>query len=149
MSYDTQRPHIASYVIFRNAKDQVAFVLRANTSWMNDHYGLPSGKVEDEESFIDGAVREAKEEVGVEVNPDELEHVLTMQRFDSGNHAPLWVDLFFEAKKWEGELVNAEPEIHSKLEWLDPKNLPENTIPMLKVAFKAIAEGRTYCQDGW
>ena len=64
MSYDTARPYIASYVILR--KDgKIAFVLRANTNWMNDHYGLPSGKVENNESYLQAAVREAKEEVAL------------------------------------------------------------------------------------
>lgn len=88
MSYDTATPYIASYVIAR--KDgKVAFVLRTNTSWMNNHYGLPSGKVEHDESFEEAAIREAREEIGIKIKRADLRHILTMQRKESGKAPPL------------------------------------------------------------
>lgn len=149
MSYETQRPHIASYVIFKNDKGEVAFVMRSNTSWMNNHYSLPAGKVEVGEPYFKGAIREAKEEVGAVVTEKQLKHVLTMHRYTKGNHAPEWVDVFFEAQEWSGELINAEPDMHSSLDWLDPNNLPENMLPMINSAFEAITKGETYVELGW
>lgn len=62
----TARPHTASYVILRK-NDAVALLLRANTNWMKNHYGLPAGKVENDESFLACAVRETEEEVGLSI----------------------------------------------------------------------------------
>ncbi len=149
MSYDTQRPHIASYVIFKNEEGKVAFVLRSNTSWMNNFYSLPSGKIETDESALKAAIREAKEEVGVSIKEKDLRHLLTTHRKNEGDHAPEWIDIYFEASAWQGELYNAEPEMHSKLEWLDPDNLPNNTVDNVKADFRAIKEGRTYNEFGW
>ncbi len=80
-SYSTATPRIASYVIIRKA-NKVAFLLWSNTSWKNGFYGLPSGKVEQNESFIAGAIREAKEEIGVDIDATDLKYVHTMHRND-------------------------------------------------------------------
>lgn len=81
MKYDTQTPYVASYVIVKNEEGMIAFVMRSNTSWMNGFYGLPSGKVEQNESFLHAAIREAKEEIGVEVKVNDLEHAITVHRY--------------------------------------------------------------------
>jgi ADP-ribose pyrophosphatase YjhB (NUDIX family) len=149
MTYNTQRPHIASYVIFRNNEGKVAFVMRSNTPWMNGHYSLPAGKVETNETYLQGAIREAKEEAGVTVSSEHLKHVLTMHRCNKGDQAPEWVDVFFEASEWEGKVVNAEPNVHSSLDWLDLNNLPDNMLPMIKTAFESIRKGESYVELGW
>ena len=87
--YDTANPYIASYAVLRKERT-VAFVLRSNTSWMNNYYGLPAGKVEQDESYTAAAVREAKEEVGIDVAPDTLRHALTVHR--KSRDGKFWVD---------------------------------------------------------
>jgi ADP-ribose pyrophosphatase YjhB (NUDIX family) len=145
--YDTQKTYTASYVIFR--KDNlVAFVLRAHTSWMNNHYGLPSGKVELGESFTRAAIREAKEEVGVKLSPEQLRQVLVCQRQEKDDDQP-WVDVFFEVTDWDGELINAELHMHSELAWFDLDNLPDNVIPSLSATLDAYRAGKTYFEYGW
>ena len=147
MSYDTATPYIASYVLLRK-ENKVAFVLRANTSWMNGYYSLTAGKVEKGESFIQSAIREAKEEAGVTIRSDQLRQVLTCHRYDVGED-PEWVDVLFEATEWEGEPFNAEPDVHSELAWLDLDDLPENIIPSLRFMLDQIRAGKTYCEYGW
>jgi len=148
MKFNTAQPYIASYVIFRK-DNKVAFVLRSNTNWMNNFYGLPSGKVEVNEPFAAAAIREAKEEVGVDIKPNQLKHVLTMHRKEPSDNGMTWVDLFFEAEKWSGELINAEPHMHSELTWLDVDNLPENVISSVLFALDHIKKGSMYCEYGW
>lgn len=148
MTYNTQTPFLASFVIFEKA-GKFAFVLRENTDWMNNHYGLPSGKVEVNESFLQAAIREAKEEVGIVLKTKNLEIIHIMHRDEKSKQARLWVDVYFRASNWDGELVNAEPHIHSKLEWLDPKNLPTNVIPSVTKALESILIGQFYSEYGW
>jgi 8-oxo-dGTP pyrophosphatase MutT (NUDIX family) len=144
MKYDTATPYTAAYVIMRR-QGKVAFVLRQNTDWMNGYYGLPSGKIEKGESAMRAAIREAKEEVGVTITPDQLRHILTGDRHDEID----WMDICFEASGWAGEPYNAEPHMHSELSWLNPDDLPENVIPSVRFYIEQIKTGATYAEYGW
>jgi 8-oxo-dGTP diphosphatase len=143
--YGTATPYIASYVVLRDG-NKVAFVLRSGTSWMNDYYGLPSGKVEQHENFTNGAIREAKEEVDIDIDRDDLRPSLIMHRHSDDSD---WVDVFFEVDKWQGEVINAEPHMHSELAWLDLDSLPENVIPSVSFALEQIKAGVQYAEYGW
>jgi 8-oxo-dGTP diphosphatase len=143
--FDTQAPFVAAFVILRR-NNKIAFVLRENTNWMNGYYGLPSGKVENNESFSAAAIREGLEEVGVTINPSDLTYIHTMHRHGQDMD---WVDVYFEATQWQGEVVNAEPAVHSEVAWLDTMAFPENIIPPVREALQAIARGEKYSEYGW
>jgi len=148
MNLGTAQPYIASYVIFRKG-DKVAFVLRSGTNWMDGYYGLAAGKVEEDESFTQAAIREAKEEVGIQLKESSLKQVFTMHRRDPESDIKFWVDVFFEVTEWEGELFNAEPHMHSEVAWLDTNNLPENIITSIRFVLSEIAKGHNYAEYGW
>ena len=144
-NYSSATPYVASYIIFQ--KDgKMAFLLRQNTGFMDGFYMLVAGKVEDDESFTAAAIREAKEEAGVDIAAEDLKQVLTAHRQSPDSR---WVDMIFVADKWTGDLYNAEPDVHAELAWLDPKNLPENVVPYVKKYLEAITAGRTYAEYGW
>ncbi len=144
MSFDTAMPFVASYVLLK--KDgKLAFVLRSNTGWMNGYYGLPSGKVEKGESYTDAAIREAKEEAGIDILAEDLKFAHIMHRREGYD----WVDVFFEVTKWKGDPYNAEPHMHSELVWLDPKALPKNTIASVKFALDRVANREKFSEYGW
>lgn len=147
IKYDSQSPYIASYLVLRR-EGKIAFLMRSNTKWMNGYYSLPSGKVEKKESFSVAAAREGLEEIGVTIDPSKLEFIHTMHRFTQSEQSE-WIDVFFQTDDYEGELYNAEPEVHAELAWLDPKNLPENVIPSVKFALNQIEAGKTYSEYGW
>lgn len=144
MKYDTQIAYTASYVIFRRG-NKVAFVLRSNTRWMDNYYGLPSGKVEKEENFVQAAIREAKEEVGVSLKLENLalSHIVHRKADD------IWIDAYFEVVDTHEELINAEPHIHSELAWLDIHDLPENVIPAVRDVLVKIEKGEKFSEFGW
>ncbi len=150
--FDTARPYIAVFVILRRDDGKTPFVLRKNTGWMDGFYGLPAGKVEKGETFLQAAVREAKEEVGVDVLPENLKHVLTIHRDSPDDEVDgdmTWVDVFFEASEWSGEVSNTEPHVHSAVDWLDPTDFPDNVIDVMRESFQLIADGQTYGELEW
>ena len=144
MGYDVATPYTASYLLLK--KDgKIAMIMRANTSWMNDHWGIPAGKVEKGESYTACAIREAKEEAGVTIEPKDLKFVHVCHRSEGYD----WVDVFFEVTDWQGEAHNAEPHMHSQLEWFELKNLPGDTIPSLRYCLEQIADGKLFSEYGW
>lgn len=145
--FDTARPYLASFVVLRQ-NGKVAFVLRANTGWMNGYWGLPAGKVELNERAIVAAVREAHEEAGVKIKESDLRLVHLCHR-KSDDDTLMWIDILFEASTWDGEPMNAEPEVHGELAWFDPTNLPENTVPAVRSYFQQINAGKIYSEYGW
>jgi 8-oxo-dGTP diphosphatase len=144
--YDTATPYVASYVILRQA-EQIAFVLRAR-GWMRGYYGLISGKKEKEETPTQAEIREAEEEGGVVIQPENLSSVLVMSRHekDSGQE---WIDFFFEASKWQGDIHNAEPTAHKELALFARNDLPDNIVPSVRFALEAIEAGKIYAEYGW
>ncbi|MEO6513684.1 MAG: NUDIX domain-containing protein [Candidatus Saccharimonadales bacterium] len=143
--YDTATPYLCAYVMLRDG-NKIAMVLRTNTGWMDSHWGLLAGKVEKDETFTQAAIREAKEEGGVTIKPEDLHLKLIMQRRSDDSD---WVNAVFEAKRWEGQAHNAEPHLHSELGWFDVDDVPENTIPDIKLFLECIQEGKTYLEHGW
>lgn len=138
----------ACYVLLRK-DDRFLFVMRENTGYMDGNYCLPAGRVEDGEPFSQGAVREALEEVGITIHHEDLRHVFTLHRFSEKSDKKQWVDVFFEADKWEGEPVNTEPDKHSKIEWLSMTDLPDNIMDYQLHALKKLAQGDSYGEFGW
>lgn len=147
--YDSARPYIACFVLLRK-DNMVAMVLRKNTSWMNGFWGLPAGKVEYGEPYINGAIREAKEEAGVDIDRQDLAFLHIAHRHsEDGNEIMDWIDVYFEAKHWRGEPYNAEEEKSERLEWHKLDNLPENVVPSQKAVLLQIAKGEVYSEYGW
>ena len=143
--FDSAAPHIACFTVLRRG-NTIACILRKNTNWMDGYWGLPAGKVEWGEPYTHGAVREAKEEAGVDVALEDLRHLHTCHRHSDDTD---WVDIYFEADKWQGQPYNAEEHKSERLEWLDLNNLPENVVPSQRHALEQIAKGIVYSEFGW
>ena len=147
--YDSARPYIACFVIFRRGS-KIAMLERKNTGWMDGHYGLPAGKVEYGETYASATIREAREEAGVEIALDQLRFAHIAHRHGvEGVGFMDWVDVYFIAEHWEGEPYNAEEHKAEKLEWLEINDLPENVVPAQKDVLEHIADNVSYSEFGW
>jgi ADP-ribose pyrophosphatase YjhB (NUDIX family) len=88
--------------------------------------------------------REAKEEAGVDVNPEELKFAHCMHRLQNDER----VDFFFTTDKWQGQPKNMEPEKCDDLSWFPLDSLPPNTIPYIKKALESYQK-RIYYSEWW
>jgi len=137
----------AVYTLIRQ-DGKLLFVKRSNTGFMNGFYSLPAGRVEPAERYKAAAIREAWEESGVTVQPEDMRLVHTQERYIEDDN--ICVDLFFVAEKWSGTPVNNEPESHSEIAWF-----PENDLPYARImdfqahGLQAITRGETYGEFGW
>lgn len=137
-----------AHLLLTGQDGRILFGRRQNTGFEDGAYHVPAGHLEAGESIVHALIREAKEEIGVTVRPENLRPILTCHRREPAESMS-WVDMVFEADSWEGEVVNAEPHMHSELAWLDSAELPANVIPSVRFMLEQIAAGKTYCEYGW
>lgn len=118
---------------------------RKNTGYADGMYSLPAGHVEDGESLTTCVVREAYEEIGIHIDPIDLQLVHTMHRFEKD----IRMDFFFMVKKWHGDPRNCEPEKCDDLDWFLLTALPQNTVPYIRAAIEFWQKGVIYSERGW
>lgn len=114
----------AVFIVIRNEKDEILLQQRANTGYLDGYWDLPSGHVEYGESLRGSAARELKEEVDVDVVPEELSLIHIEQFFVEKDY----VNYTFEAKKWSGEPKINEPEKCNAIGWFAVNALPDECV---------------------
>ena len=116
---------------------------RYNTGYCDGSYSFPAGHLNGGETVKQAMVREAKEEIGVVLEPADLELVHVMNRNIPGNER---IDFFFTAKKWQGEPKNMEPEKCDDLRWFQLNDLPQNIIPYIRQAIDSFLNNIIYSE---
>ena len=93
------------------------------------YYALPAGHIDKDETQYDALVREAKEELGIEINPDDIinNYVVLRRNFFEIDEKILepYIDFYFEIKKYTGIPRIIEEDKCDELFWTDINNLPE------------------------
>ena len=120
---------IAAYLVLRR-DGEILLLKRFNTGYEDGKYSLIAGHVEHFESPSQAIVREAREEVGIEVAIEDLRFVKVVHRQCPDNL--VFVDYFFEASRWNGEPGISEPEKCSDLIWVPANSIPADAIPYVK-----------------
>ena len=108
---------------------EVLLLRRAGIGFADGQLGLIAGKLEPGESASQAAIREVQEECGITVVPENLHFVTAMHRH-LGEDEPGWIDVFFAADRWTGDLVNGEPHKCSELVWAPIEDLPADTVDL-------------------
>ncbi|WP_322747920.1 MULTISPECIES: NUDIX hydrolase [unclassified Frankia] len=134
------------YVLLRRG-GKILLVERANTGYADGQLCPPSGHLEQDESVVEGAIREAREEVGVSLIPDDFHCVHVVHHRNSDGQGR--IGFFFAATCWEGEPHNREPHKCAGLLWADPDDLPLNTVGYTAAAVAQIQAGHGFSIHGW
>ena len=126
--------------------NEILLIQRAKTGWMDGYYSLPAGSLDENEEIQKGAIRECKEEVGVDISENDVKfaHVQHCKVEDKE-----WVNMLFVTEKWEGDPKVCEPHKHSEVKWCDIDNMPDNMIEYAALFIKDFAKGNFYSQFGW
>lgn len=107
-----------------------------------------AGHVEQGENVTHAAVREAREEAGIEIDPAELHFAHVMQRHNPDG--TIYFDCYFRVTRWGGAIVNAEPHKCDDLRWFRRDGLPENTIDHVRQAIEAVfVRNAPFSTIGW
>jgi 8-oxo-dGTP diphosphatase len=147
MSVTSSGPVIDVHVILREG-DRILLSQRGGTYGHGDWHA-PSGKLDPDETITAAAVRETYEETGVVVAEEDLRLVHTVHH-RQGSGSPDRIGFFFEARRWEGQPDNREPEKCLQLEWFTVHDLPDNLIPYPAAGVRAYLDGdRGITLHGW
>ena len=125
--------------------NQILLIRRYQTGYMDGHYSIPAGHLDGNETVRLAAVREAREEIGVGLDPADIDFAGVFHRHEGDER----VDFFVNVRQWSGEPVNAEPEKCDELRWVQVNDLPETTIPYVRRAIQNFQAGIPFEEFGW
>ena len=136
---------VAAVHLFLASENHILLLRRFNTGYEDGNYSVPAGHLDGDEPIISAAIREAKEECGITIAPDDLEVVGVMHRRSNDER----IDFFLATTKWTGVITNAEPHKCDDLSWYPVNELPHNLIPYVRHALDAYRQGTWFTEFGW
>lgn len=110
----------ASVVVIPIVENKILLLKRQNTGWEDGKYTCPSGRMEISDTPQSAAIREVKEEIGVDISKEDLEFVHVDFVTDTV------INFYFVVRKLNSEPKIMEPELCSELGWFDLNTLPKN-----------------------
>lgn len=131
--------------LFFLRRDQILLSRRYNTGYRDGEYSVPAGHLDGGETVVAAALREAREEVGIQLRVEDLIFSSVMHRLEDDER----VDFFLRVTSWSGEPFNNEPDKCDDVRWVDLRSLPENMVPYVRRAIHNHLEGVTFDEFGW
>ena len=93
------------------------------------YYALPAGHIDEGETQFDALIREAQEELGINIDPKNILNsyvVLRRNIFEiDGKQLEPYIDYYFDIEEFEGVPKIMEEDKCDELIWADVDNLPE------------------------
>jgi 8-oxo-dGTP pyrophosphatase MutT (NUDIX family) len=124
---------------------------RYKTGYRDGWLCPPSGRIEPGEDVLAGALREGREETGVNLCREDAVFSHLMHRTSPTLPGPCHAisDYWFVFRHWDGEPRAAETDKASEAVWIDPSAPPNDVIPHCAQALIAITRGETFSVRGW
>lgn len=134
---------VAVFVILQK-KNKILLLKRFNTGHKDGFYSFPAGHLEKNESIVEAAIREAKEEVGVTLREKDLQFVHVLHNCYKDEQDNPYLNFYFLVQKWKGEILNMEPKKCDELLWCDMEKLPKNTIGYISETVNKISSKKFF-----
>lgn len=131
--------------------NQVLLSQRHNTGIDDGWFVLPMGGLEEGETVLQAARREAFEELGIKIREEDFKLLHTMYRL---HHLPdgntfSQIDLYFTFDRFEGVIQNREPEKCSGLKFYAMELFPLEVVPCIRRGLENIQKGLLFSEFGW
>lgn len=106
--------------------NKILLMKRKNTGYEDGKYCLPGGHVEANEEIRKAMIREAKEEIGIQLDLQDIQLYKVMNR--KVNQEQEYIDFIFKANQWKGDITNNEKDKCEEIKWVDMNQIPPNTL---------------------
>ena len=126
---------------------KILLLRRFQTGYDDGLYSVVAGHLDGKETVRQAAVREAREESGLILDPDQLSVVHVMHRNKPGIEEK--IEFFLRVEDWIGEPINGEPQKCDDLSWFSLQELPTNMVGYVRFALDAIVRREIYSEFGW
>lgn len=129
-------------------KDDKVLLFFRNDGFFNYDGGwwvLPAGHIEQHETAQDAAVREAKEELDIDIAPEDIKCVHIISNLASRTES---FDFFFEVSKFSGQIRNCEGDKCADMQYFtidEIKNL-KNVVSTTRISLLNIAKEYIYSE---
>ena len=90
------------YLIIKNERKQILLQRRQGTKLWPGFLALPAGHIDEGENAYDAIIREAKEELGIEISIDNIIDTFVVNRRNK-SLLPFY-DVYFEINNYNGEI---------------------------------------------
>jgi ADP-ribose pyrophosphatase YjhB (NUDIX family) len=137
---------ITTHLILIQGND-ILLSLRQNTGYGDGLYSVITGKIDGQESATEATIREASEEAGITLLPQDVKFACAMHCLSGEGKE--FIDLFFTATKWEGQVENVEPHKCSELKFFPRNALPQNMIAYVARGIECVLNNISYDEFGW
>ena len=139
MKNDREKFLSSIYLIIKNNEGKILLQRRQGSKLWPGFLALPAGHLDVGEDAYEAAIREAKEELDINITVDNISDVFVVNR---KNKSLLpYYDVYFELNGYNGEIKINEPNKCSELVWSNIKSLPEDMIEFEKIALNNYLNG--------
>lgn len=131
-----------------NGEKQILLQKRQNTGYADGLWDVSaSGHVEAGESLKSALIRESREELGVVIDPADVEFATLMHK--TTDNGVTYYNVFFRVARWTGDPQIMEPEKCAEIRWFPLDALPAGLLQDRLEALENLRTGTAYSEYGW
>ena len=120
------------YLIIKNEKNEILFQRRQSTKLWPGYLALPAGHLDKGENAYEAAIREAKEELNIDISIENIIDTFVVNRRNKSISS--YYDVYFEINSYIGNIIINEPDKCSELRWIKIEDLPKDVKKKKKIA---------------
>lgn len=134
MKKDREKFLCAIYILIKNENNEILLQRRQGTKLWPGFLALPAGHVDEGENVYEAFVREAKEELDINVSKNNIINTFVVNR--KNKSLPPYFDIYFEINNYVGDIKIMEPDKCKELVWDNINKLPSDMIDFEKRAIE-------------
>lgn len=136
---------VSAVHLFLIRDEKILLLRRFNTGYEDGNYSVPAGHIDGGEKTTVAMIREAKEEIDIDIDENQLRMIHVMHRKAKEER----IDFFFEATECQNEPRIIETDKCDDLSWFPINDLPQNVIPYVRAAIENYKNKVLFSEFNW